>query len=109
MTTALVLYCIGIIPMVKRGTVKRANVIRLAFASACDITGTIIMIVYAGSFTPADWHGWFGYCALLLMVINLIVVFSHLKKPQMSMKLRVYDICLLCIWLFSYSLGFIKL
>ena len=84
MTVALVLYVIGIIPMVKRGTVKRANFIRLACASACDITGTVVMICYAGHFTPADWHGWFGYCALALMVINLVVIFMHLSKPQMS-------------------------
>lgn len=109
MTLALILYAVGILTMVVKGRAKRFNVILLACASLSDITGTTCMIIYSGTLTPADWHGWFGYGALLLMLINLVLVFYHLPKKKIPNGIRVFDVIVFLIWLFSYSLGFMKL
>jgi len=105
MTSALVLYSIGIITLLVRGRVRRSNVIMLACASCCDISGTILMIVTAGSFLPNGWHGVFGYCALGLMLVNLVLVFFYLSRDKMPTKMKVFDICVYIIWLCSYFMG----
>lgn len=105
MTAALVLYSIGIITLLRHDQVRRSNVILLACASGCDITGTVLMIVTAGSFLPNGWHGVFGYCALLLMIVNLVLVFYYLSKGRLPFKMKVFDICIYIIWLCSYFMG----
>jgi len=88
-----------------KGRVRRKNVIMLACASACDITGTTMMIINAGSFLPNGWHGIFGYCALGLMIVNLVLVFFFLSKDKLPTWMRVFDLVIYVVWLCAYFMG----
>lgn len=110
MTTALVLYSVGIIDMLRHHRARVKNAVLLGCASASDLSGTFLMISYAGSFLPADWHGWFGYCALALMLVNLGLVIGLAKKGgRMPAWFCAFDLCIYVIWILSYLQGFVKL
>ncbi|WP_143412159.1 hypothetical protein [Arabiibacter massiliensis] len=108
-TTALVLYVIGILMTVITGKVKRRNVIMQTAAVVCDAIATICMMIQAGNIIPADFHGWIGYSALTLMVIDLVFVIRHRKDGRASGAMRVYAAVALVFWIVSYSLGFVKM
>jgi hypothetical protein len=108
-TCALILYAVGILMMVFTGKVRRRNVMMQTIAVICDAAGTICMIFQAGNIIPADLHGWLGYTALMLMVIDLVFVYRHRKDGLANAPIRIYALCALVYWIVSYSQGFIKM
>lgn len=108
-TTALVLYAVGILMTVITGTVKKRNVVLQIAAVVCDAVATICMMIQAGNLIPADTHGWIGYAALCLMVIDLVFVLKHRKDGIAPTSMRVYAGAAMIFWLVSYSLGFVKM
>lgn len=108
-TTALVLYVVGILMTVITGKVKKRNVIMQTVAVVCDAIATVCMMIQAQDPIPADFHGWIGYAALTLMVIDLVFVFRHRKDGVASGSMRIYAGLALVFWIVSYSLGFMKM
>ncbi|WP_302396760.1 hypothetical protein [Eggerthella sinensis] len=108
-TTALVLYTVGILMSVITGKVKRRNVIMQTVAVVCDAIATVCMMIQAGGLIPADFHGWIGYTALALMVVDLGFVMSHREDGKATGPMRVYAAVALVFWIVSYSLGFMKM
>lgn len=108
-TIALVLYVVGILMTVITGKVKKCNVIMQTVAVVCDAIATVCMMIQAQGLIPADFHGWIGYCALALMVIDLVFIIRHRKEGTASGSMRVYAGIALVIWIASYSLGFMKM
>lgn len=108
-TTALVLYVVGILMTVITGTVKKRNVIMQTVAVVCDAVATVCMMIQAQGIIPADFHGWIGYTALALMVVDLVFVMRHCKDGKASSPMRVYAAVALVFWIVSYSLGFVKM
>lgn len=108
-TTALVLYVVGILMTVITGSVKRRNVIMQTAAVVCDAIATVCMMIQAQGLIPADFHGWIGYSALALMVIDLVFVMRHRKDGTAPIPMRAYAALALVFWIISYSLGFVKM
>ncbi len=108
-TSALVLYAVGILMTVITGTVKKRNVIMQTIAVVCDAIATICMMIQAGDLIPADFHGWIGYIALTLMVVDLVFVMRHKADGVASGPMRIYAAVALVFWIVSYSLGFMKM
>lgn len=108
-STALVLYVIGILMTVITGTVKRRNVIMQTVAVVCDAIATVCMMIQSQGLVPADFHGWIGYTALALMVVDLVFVVRHRKDGEASVPMRAYAAVALVFWIVSYSLGFMKM
>ncbi|MEG0323769.1 MAG: hypothetical protein RR547_09490 [Raoultibacter sp.] len=108
-TTALVLYVIGILMTVITGKVRKSNVIMQTVAVVSDAIATVCMMIQAQNLIPADFHGWIGYSALTLMVIDLVLVFRHRKEGTAPTSMRVYAGIVLVFWIVSYSLGFVKM
>lgn len=108
-TSALVLYAVGILMTVITGTVKKRNVIMQTIAVVCDAIATVCMMIQAGGLIPADFHGWIGYTALILMVADLAFVMRHRADGIASVPMRIYAAVALVFWIVSYSLGFMKM
>lgn len=108
-TTALVLYVVGISMSVITGKIKRRNVIMQTVAVVCDAIATICMMIQAGGLIPADFHGWVGYTALVLMAVDLGFVVRHREDGKATGPMRVYASIVLVFWIVSYSLGFMKM
>ena len=108
-TTALVLYAVGILMTVFTGTVKRRNVIMQTVAVVCDAIATVCMMIQSQGLIPADFHGWIGYTALALMVVDLVFVMRHRKDGKASGAMRAYAAVALAFWIVSYSLGCMKM
>jgi hypothetical protein len=75
-TLALVLYGIG---TVKAQRARRATAGALGFLTAgvgADIVATGLMVVATGSFA-STLHGWLGYSALTVMLIEVVLLWRH--------------------------------
>ena len=108
-TTALILYTVGILMKVITGKVKKRNVIMQTIAVVCDAIATVCMMIQAQGLIPADFHGWIGYTALALMVVDLVFVIRHRADGKASSPMRIYAAIALVFWIVSYSLGFMKM
>lgn len=108
-TTALVLYLIGILMTAITGKVKTRNVVLQTAGVVCDAIATICMMIQAGGLIPADFHGWIGYTALALMVVDLVFVLRHKKDGIAPTAMRVFALVTMAFWIVSYCLGFMKM
>jgi peptidoglycan/LPS O-acetylase OafA/YrhL len=108
-TIALVLYISGGLMIVISGKVKQRNAILQIIAVASDASATICMMIQSRGLIPADFHGWIGYVALILMAIALGLVLRHRKAGIAPTPMRVYVAIALVFWIISYSLGFVKM
>lgn len=110
MTCALILYSIAIWKTVVTGKVKKMQVVLQTAAICADAFGTFCMIVNSGwQFIPADFHGWIGYVALCGMVVDCVFLYKHRADGLATSPIRVYSLIIWCLWVFSYSLGFVKM
>lgn len=110
MTVALICYTTGILMTSITGKVKRKNVILQVLAVCLDLIGTTCMVINSGGqFVPHDVHGWIGYSALALMMVDMAFVLRHRTDGLASTPMRVFSICVLVLWITSYSYGFVKM
>ncbi len=110
MTVALICYATGILMTVFTGKVKRKNVILQVLAVCFDLLGTTCMIVNSGGqLVPHEFHGWIGYIALALMVVDMVFVLRHRVDGLASTRMRIFSVCVLVLWVTSYSYGFVKM
>lgn len=108
-TVALVLYVVGILMTVISGKVKKRNIVMQAIAVALDATATVCMMIQSQGIVPADAHGWIGYSALTLMLIDLVLIVRHRDSERIGVAMRVFALAVLAFWIYAYSLGFVKM
>ena len=108
-TLALVLYSIAILKAVITARLKRSTLVVQLIAVVFDFFATVCMMLQAGNIIPKDAHGWIGYSALCLMVVDLVAALKNRNRERIPVCLRVFAAIALCWWVFSYSLGAVKM
>lgn len=108
-TIALILYLVGVLMMVFAGKVRKRNVVLQLTAVICDTAATVCMIIQTGGLIPHDLHGWIGYTALVLMLVELVFVLRHRVDGRADVGMRAYSAIAMVFWVASYSMGFVKM
>ena len=106
-TFALVFYSIGVIGEQRRSSVPRWVLIFLTAGIVCDISSTILMII-GSSNIPITVHGFLGYSALTLMLIDTILIWRHWAKHRqgtVSKNLGMYTRIAYGWWVIAYIAG----
>lgn len=107
-TFALISYSIGIISeQLKRKLIPRVMVF-ITLGVVLDVTATIFMILGSKN-SPFTIHGFVGYSALLVMLIELVKVWQVYKKSGMNANvpkgLHLYSRFAYIWWVIAYITG----
>ncbi len=107
-TLALISYSIGIISeQVKRKIIPRV-LIFITLGVVLDVTATIFMILGSKN-SPFTLHGFIGYSALFLMLIELVKVWRAYNKSGMRADvpkgLHMYSRFAYIWWVVAYITG----
>ena len=106
-TLALILYTIGTL---KAQRARRATPGARGFLTAgvtADIVATALMVVATGTFAPTV-HGWLGYSALTVMLIEVIQVWRHAAArgdAPLSAGQQLYGRLAYGYWVVAYFTG----
>lgn len=107
-TLALISYSIGIISeQVKRKIIPRV-LIFITLGVILDVTATIFMILGSKN-SPFTVHGFVGYSALLVMLIELVRIWQTYNKSGMNAEvpkgLHLYSRLAYIWWVVAYITG----
>ncbi len=107
-TLALIFYSIGIISeQVKRKIIPRV-LIFITLGVVLDVTATIFMILGSKN-SPFTLHGFIGYSALFLMLIELVKIWRAYNKSGMRADvpkgLHMYSRFAYIWWVVAYITG----
>ncbi len=106
-TFALLFYTIGVITEQKRHCISKAVLVFLTGGVALDISSTALMI--AGSRRiPITVHGFIGYSALLVMLIDTVLVWWSWRRNGglgVSRRLNLYTRAAYGWWVIAYIAG----
>lgn len=107
-TLALISYSIGIISeQVKRKIIPRV-LIFITLGVILDVTATIFMILGSKN-SPFTVHGFVGYSALLVMLIELVRIWRNYNKSGMNAEvpkgLHLYSRLAYIWWVVAYITG----
>ena len=106
-TFALVFYSIGVITEQRR---KALTPLSLGFITAgivFDISSTTLMIIGSGNI-PITVHGFIGYSALAVMLVDTILLWRHWRKfhtGALPRKLNLYTRLAYAWWVVAYIAG----
>jgi len=106
-TFALIFYSIAVITEQRRHSVSNRVLLFLTGGVCLDITSTILMIVGSRKI-PITVHGFIGYSALLVMLIDTILIwrFWRIKDSErVSNGLNWYTRLAYCWWVIAYIAG----
>lgn len=107
-TLALISYGIGIISeQLKKRMIPRV-LIFITLGVVLDVTATIFMILGSKN-SPFTVHGFIGYSALLVMVIELVMIWRAHNKSGMGSEvpkgLHLYSRFAYMWWVVAYVTG----
>lgn len=107
-TLALISYSIGIISeQVKKKMIPRV-LIFITLGVVLDITATIFMILGSRN-SPFTVHGFIGYSALIVMLIELVRIWRSYNKAGMDAEipkgLHLYSRFAYIWWVIAYFTG----
>jgi uncharacterized repeat protein (TIGR03987 family) len=107
-TLALISYSIGILSeQIKKKLIPRV-LIFITLGVALDITATIFMILGSKN-SPFTYHGFIGYSALLVMLIELVRIWSTYNKRGMGAEVprgvHLYSRYAYIWWVIAYITG----
>lgn len=107
-TLALISYGIGIISeQVKRKLIPRV-LIFITLGVVLDITATIFMILGSRN-SPFSFHGFIGYSALVVMMIELAMIWKAYSKlglrADVPKGLHIYSRFAYIWWVVAYFTG----
>jgi hypothetical protein len=106
-TLALALYTIGTL---REHSLRRATAAVRGFLTAglfFDVVATALMIVASGGF-EVTMHGWLGYSALLMMLVDVSLLWRHWSRFQLAPLpdgLHLYAKLAYAYWVIAYFTG----
>lgn len=106
-TLALLFYSIGTLQAQRS---RRATLGARGFLTAgltFDVIATALMVVATGSFS-ATLHGWLGYSALALMLVDVILLWRHAgasPAAELPRGLHLYSRWAYAYWVVAYFTG----
>jgi uncharacterized repeat protein (TIGR03987 family) len=106
-TFALIFYTIGVITEQRSSLISRRVLLFLSLGVVFDISSTALMIVGSRKI-PITVHGFIGYSALLLMLIETVLMWIFWKrhnKEQVSAAVNVYTKFAYGWWVIAYIAG----
>jgi uncharacterized repeat protein (TIGR03987 family) len=106
-TFALVFYSIAVLTEQRKYAVSKRVLTFLTAGVAFDISSTILMIIGSRKI-PLTIHGFIGYSALLVMLIDTILVWRFWlknKSPQVPRSLNIYTRLAYSWWVIAYIAG----
>jgi uncharacterized repeat protein (TIGR03987 family) len=106
-TCALVFYSIGVITEQRNKAVSRRVLVFLTGGVALDISATALMILGSTNY-PFTVHGFLGYAALLLMLIDAVLIWRHWLRQggtAIARQLNIYTRFAYGWWVIAYIVG----
>jgi len=107
-TLALISYSIGIITEQRKKLITKRVLSFISIGIVLDITATFCMII-GSSNGPFTFHGFIGYTALALMMIDTILIWKHHFKNSIDTVvpkfLHVYSRYAYIYWVLAYITG----
>jgi hypothetical protein len=106
-TFALITYSIGVIIEQRKQFISRGVRVFITAGVTLDIASTALMIIGSGKI-PITVHGFIGYSALTVMLIDTILIWRHWSKNRtapVSRALNIYTRCAYGWWVVAYVAG----
>jgi uncharacterized repeat protein (TIGR03987 family) len=107
-TLALISYSIGIISEQVKKTLIPRVLIFISIGVTLDVTATVFMILGSRN-SPFTVHGFIGYSALLVMMIELIRIWRTYRKKglnaQVPLSVHRYSRYAYIWWVVAYITG----
>ena len=106
-TFALVFYSIAVLTEQRKYAVSKRVLTFLTAGVAFDISSTVLMIIGSRKI-PITIHGFVGYSALLVMLIDTILVWRFWlknKSTQVPRSLNIYTRLAYSWWVIAYIAG----
>jgi uncharacterized repeat protein (TIGR03987 family) len=106
-TFALISYTIGVITEQRKRYISKRILTFLAIGVVLDISSTILMIIGSGKI-PITIHGFIGYSALIVMVIDTVLIWRWRRKNReahVSRGLNIYTRVAYSWWVVAYIAG----
>jgi uncharacterized repeat protein (TIGR03987 family) len=107
-TLALISYSIGVITEQKKHKVVKTVLAFVTIGIVLDVTATICMIIGSTN-SPFTFHGFLGYSALLVMLIDVVLIWSFYMKNgsdlEVPKKLHRYTLYAYLWWVVAYITG----
>jgi uncharacterized repeat protein (TIGR03987 family) len=107
-TLALISYSIGIISEQVKKTLIPRVLIFISIGVTLDVTATVFMILGSRN-SPFTVHGFIGYSALLVMMIELIRIWRTYREKglnaQVPLSVHLYSRYAYIWWVVAYITG----
>ena len=106
-TFAMLFYSIAVIAEQRTSVVSRVILLFLTAGVFCDVTATILMIIGSRKI-PLTVHGFIGYSALIVMLVDAILMWRlWLKRSETDVgsSLNVYTRLAYSWWVIAYIAG----
>ena len=107
-TAALISYSIGIITEQIKKVVSRLVLVFISLGIVLDITATIFMIIGSPN-SPFTLHGFLGYSALAVMLLDVILIWRVYLQNGINSKvpssLHLYSRYAYLWWVIAYITG----
>ena len=106
-TFALAFYSIGVITEQRRKALSRLSLGFITAGLVFDISSTALMIAGSGKI-PITVHGFIGYSALAVMLIDTFLLWRHWRKKRtapLPRKLNLYTRLAYVWWVVAYIAG----
>jgi hypothetical protein len=107
-TLALISYSIAIISEQRTGLISRRVILFLTAGLVLDITATIFMIAGSPN-SPFTFHGFVGYSALTVMVIETLLIWKHYRRSGLNSRVpgrvHLYSRFAYIWWVLAYITG----
>ena len=107
-TFALLFYSIAIVTEQRKSSISRRVLLFLIAGVSCDVASTTLMIIGSGNI-PITVHGFFGYTALLAMLIDTVLIWRFWTKNgsivNVPRGLHIYTRIAYSWWVVAYIAG----
>ena len=106
-TFALVSYTIAVIIEQRKRFISNKVLAFITAGVTLDIASTALMIIGSGKI-PITVHGFIGYSALTVMLIDTILIWRHWSKDRtapVSRALNIYTRSAYAWWVVAYVAG----
>jgi hypothetical protein len=107
-TFALLFYSIAIVTEQRKSSISKRVLLFLIAGVSCDIASTALMIIGSGNI-PITIHGFFGYTALLAMLIDTVLIWRFWTKNgsivNVPRGLHIYTRIAYSWWVIAYIAG----